>query len=144
MRSRSRALEQELLYRTYARELWGFALYQLRDRALAEEVVEAVFERAFREPPPDGRSQHAWLLELAREAVAEVDVRPRHPAPATPVGRAFARLSREHREVLGLGHFGGLKVHEIADLVDIPPEVVKRRTYFALRSLRLALEELET
>src|ERR1700759_5179284 len=144
MPSPSRGQEAELLYRTYARELWGFALYQLRDRALAEEVVEAVFERAFRESPPEGRSEHAWLLELPRGAVAEAAVRPRHPAPTTPVGRAFARLSREHREVLGLGHFGGLKVHEIADLVDVPPEVVKRRTYFALRSLRLALEELES
>jgi RNA polymerase sigma-70 factor (ECF subfamily) len=139
MRARGRALDNELLYRTYARELWGFALYQLRDRALAEEVVEAVFARAF----AAGRASHAELLELAREEVAQADLRPRHPAPSTPVGRAFARLSREHREVLGLGHFGGLKVHEIADLVDVTPEVVKRRTYYALRSLRLALEELD-
>jgi RNA polymerase sigma-70 factor, ECF subfamily len=59
------------------------------------------------------------------------------------VQHALERLSPEHREVLRLGHFGGLSVKEIAAETGVAPGTVKSRTYYALQSLRLALDEME-
>jgi RNA polymerase sigma-70 factor (ECF subfamily) len=154
------------LYRTYARELYGFALHRLRDRPLAEEVVQDVFTRVWRSASAYDASKgsvRTWLYGIARHAVADAErLQMRRPPAALyesepgeddepierallrwQVAQAFERLSPEHREVLRLGHFGGMSVREIGDLAGVTPTTVKNRTYYALRNLRLALEELE-
>jgi RNA polymerase sigma-70 factor (ECF subfamily) len=55
---------------------------------------------------------------------------------------AMARLSPEHRVVLGLVYYRGMSIVDAAKELDIPAGTVKSRTYYALRSLRLALDEL--
>ena len=57
------------------------------------------------------------------------------------VAGALERLSPEHRQVIRLAHFQGLSVREIAERCELPVGTVKSRTWYALRSLRLALEE---
>ena len=57
------------------------------------------------------------------------------------IAEALRTLSPEHREVLVHAHWGGLSVSGTATLLGIPAGTVKSRTYYALRSLRLALEE---
>jgi len=119
------------LYRTYARELLGFAVHRLGDRALAEEVVQEVFTRVWRRAgdyDPARGSVRTWLYGIARNAVVDAERhRSRRPPAALfeegreaeaadePIERAlvrwqvrqaFERLSPEHREVLRLGHFG--------------------------------------
>lgn len=156
------------LYRAYGAELHGFAVNRLGDRQLAEEVVQETFTRAWRGAEafdPDRGSVRTWLYGIARNAVVDCE---RHRARRPPVTRfdpseqdapvnepieqallrwqlqtAFERLTDEHREVLRLGHFGGLSVREIAEVTGLPPGTVKSRTYYAMQSLRLALEELE-
>ena len=56
---------------------------------------------------------------------------------------ALARLSPAHREVIRLAHYGGLTMREIAERTGIPLGTVKSRTSYALRSLRLILDEME-
>ena len=56
---------------------------------------------------------------------------------------ALARLSPEHREVIRLAHYGGLTMREIAERTGIPLGTVKSRTSYALRNLRLILDEME-
>jgi len=156
------------LYRTYGGELYGFALNRLGDRGLAEEVVQEIFTRVWRNA--DGfdagkGSVRTWLYGIARNAVIDAERhRSRRPAltqfePAeedAPVAepieqaltrwqlqKAFEGLSREHREILRLGHFAGLSVKEIAELTGLAPGPVKSRTYYAMQSLRLALDEME-
>ena len=153
------------LYRAYSGELYGFALNSLGERGAAEEVVQEVFTRAWRHAGTydAGRgSVRTWLYQIARNAI--VDARRRASArPALAlhepaegeggptieqamlgwqVAAALERLSPEHRQVIRLAHFQGLSMREIAERCELPVGTVKSRTWYALRSLRLALEEL--
>jgi RNA polymerase sigma-70 factor, ECF subfamily len=55
---------------------------------------------------------------------------------------ALGRLTQEHRHVLRECYFRGSSVAEAAHALGIAPGTVKSRTYYALRALRLAIEEL--
>jgi RNA polymerase sigma-70 factor (ECF subfamily) len=156
------------LYRSYASELFGFALNRLGDRGLAEEVVQEIFTRAWRSADAFDAAKgsvRSWLYGIARNAVVDSE---RHRsrriglphfetsevtnAVSEPIEqalvrwqlqRAFESLTPEHREVLRLGHFDGLSVKEIAEVTGLPPGTVKSRTYYAMQSLRLRLDEME-
>jgi RNA polymerase sigma-70 factor (ECF subfamily) len=58
------------------------------------------------------------------------------------VADAVTRLSDEHRAVLQETYFNGRPVAEAARRLGIPEGTVKSRTHYALRALRLALEEM--
>jgi RNA polymerase sigma-70 factor, ECF subfamily len=156
------------LYRTYAGELLGFALNALGERGAAEEIVQEVFTRAWRHADrydPGRGSVRTWLYQIARHAI--IDTRRRasaRPALASgeqplleasstrdsieqamlgwQVAAALERLTPEHRQMIRLAHFQGLSVREIADKCNLPIGTVKSRTWYALRSLRLVLEEM--
>jgi len=55
---------------------------------------------------------------------------------------ALRTLSEEHRDVVLECYFRGSTVAEAARTLGIPPGTVKSRTHYALRSLKLVLEEL--
>jgi RNA polymerase sigma-70 factor (ECF subfamily) len=55
---------------------------------------------------------------------------------------ALGRLTQEHRHVLRECYFRGSSVAEAARALGIAPGTVKSRTYYALRALGLAIEEL--
>jgi RNA polymerase sigma-70 factor, ECF subfamily len=156
------------LYRRYSGELFGFACNALGDRDLAEEVVQDVFARAWRHAgayDPRRASVRTWLYSIARNRVVDArrraavrpgvagGVEPESPAELDrtleqavlrwQVAAALARLSPEHREVIRLAHYGGLTLREIAERKGIPLGTVKSRTSYALRSLRLILDEME-
>ncbi len=163
----SRSEEAALvLYRTYADELYGFALRRLRDRGLAEELVQDVFTRAWRhaaEYAPERGSVRTWLYGIARNAIIDLERRrARRPPPVgdragsevdpdEPIEQAvlrwqielaLARLTPEHREVVRLAHFRGLSVREIAGRLGLAEGTVKSRTSYAVQHLRAALDEL--
>jgi RNA polymerase sigma-70 factor (ECF subfamily) len=156
------------LYRRYAGELFGFAASALGDRELAEEVVQDVFAQLWRHAGDyDQRraSVRTWLYAIARnriidahrraaarpqradddalEGAAEIDAALDHAVLRWQVTAALARLSPAHREVIRLAHYGGLTMREIAERTGIPIGTVKSRTSYALRSLRLILDEME-
>jgi RNA polymerase sigma-70 factor (ECF subfamily) len=58
------------------------------------------------------------------------------------VADALDRLSAEHRAVLVECYYRGLPVAEAAERLGVPTGTVKSRTHYALRALRLALEEM--
>ena len=58
------------------------------------------------------------------------------------VAAALGRLTQEHRDVLRECYFLGRSVAQAAHALGIAPGTVKSRTYYALRALRLAIEEL--
>jgi RNA polymerase sigma-70 factor (ECF subfamily) len=156
------------LYRAYSGELFGFALNALGERGAAEELVQEVFTRAWRHAgsyDPGRGSVRTWLYQIARHAIIDTrrraSVRPplalheqtegeRGEAGPTieqamlgwQVVAALERLSPEHRQVIRLAHFQGLSMREIAERCELPVGTVKSRTWYALRSLRLALEEM--
>lgn len=153
------------LYRAHAGEVYGFALRRLGDRQLAEELVQEVFTRVWQHADGYDRSRSSfrtWLYAIARNAAVDFDRRraARPPGPVDeapgeavdePIERAvlrwqvkvaLERLSREHRQVIRLAHFEGLALREISDRTGLPLGTVKSRASYALRNLRLALEEM--
>jgi RNA polymerase sigma-70 factor (ECF subfamily) len=58
------------------------------------------------------------------------------------VAAALGRLTQEHRDVLGELYLRGSSVAQAAHALGIAPGTVKSRTYYALRALRLAIDEL--
>jgi RNA polymerase sigma-70 factor (ECF subfamily) len=156
------------LYRRYAGELFGFAASALDDREQAEEVVQDVFAQLWRHAGEyDHRraSVRTWLYAIARNRIvdahrraaarpkrgdedsldraAEIDTALDQAMLRWQITAALARLSPAHREVIRLAHYGGLTMREIAERTGIPLGTVKSRTSYALRSLRLILDEME-
>jgi RNA polymerase sigma-70 factor, ECF subfamily len=156
------------LYRAYAGELLGFALNALGERGAAEEIVQEVFTRAWRHADrydPARGSVRTWLYQIARHAIIDVrrraSARPSLAPGGEPlldaaasrdsieqamlgwqVAAALERLTPEHRQMIRLAHFQGMSVREIAERCELPVGTVKSRTWYALRSLRLVLEEM--
>ena len=58
------------------------------------------------------------------------------------VAEAVTRLSPEHRAVLVECYYRGQPVAEAARRLGVPEGTVKSRTHYALRALRLALQEM--
>jgi RNA polymerase sigma-70 factor, ECF subfamily len=137
------------------------------DRQRAEDLVQETLLRAWRHPEsldPDRGSVRAWLFTTARHLaidawrrrsarVGEVvtDELPEPPPEADEADRAveswtvteaLARLSVAHREVLYECFYQGRSVAEAAARLGVPPGTVKSRTHYALRSLKLVLEEM--
>ena len=157
------------LYRRYAGELFGFAASALGDREQAEEVVQDVFAQLWRhagEYDQRRASVRTWLYAIARnrivdahrraaarprraedddslDSAAEIDAALDQAVLRWQITAALARLSPAHREVIRLAHYGGLTMREIAERTGIPLGTVKSRTSYALRSLRLILDEME-
>jgi RNA polymerase sigma-70 factor (ECF subfamily) len=155
------------LHSDHARALWAFALRLVGgDRARAEDVVQETLLRAWRDRhvlESTTAGARAWLFTVARRLVidewrssrAQREVLAGEvPEPAVDaaavdrlvegwlVADALERLSTEHRQVLVLCYFGGRSVAEAAAELGVPPGTVKSRTHYALRSLRLVLEEM--
>jgi RNA polymerase sigma-70 factor (ECF subfamily) len=57
------------------------------------------------------------------------------------VSEALKALSPSHREVLNETILRDRSVNEAAEVLGIPVGTVKSRTYYALRALKVALEE---
>jgi RNA polymerase sigma-70 factor (ECF subfamily) len=55
---------------------------------------------------------------------------------------ALRTLSPEHRNVVLECYFRGASVAQAAETLGVPPGTVKSRAHYALKALRLALEEM--
>lgn len=158
----------EELYRRYAVPLMSFCLKQTGgDRQWAEDVVQETLVRAWRnadriDPTDEARSLMPWLATVARRIVIddrrarsarpqEVNPEPLEFVPADDqvepllrsmvVADALQSLSEAHREVLVETVLRDRSVNQAAEVLGIPVGTVKSRVYYAVRALKLALEE---
>lgn len=136
------------------------------DSHRAADLVQETMLRAWRHPEvmdPARGSLRSWLFTTARNLAidawrrrnARVGEVVTDDVPEVPesdgtdraleswlVADALARLAPAHREVLVECFYWGRSVAETAARLGVPPGTVKSRTHYALRSLKLVLEEM--
>jgi len=154
------------LYREYRNPLMSFVLRLTGgDRQQAEDVVQETMVRAWRQASSldlGGESLMPWLATVARRIV--IDERRRRLARPAETGdsmlekasvadetedllrkiavsEAMKALSPAHREVLNETILRDRTVNQAAEVLGIPVGTVKSRVYYALRALRLVLDE---
>lgn len=93
-----------------------------------------------------GRGQLGGSGEIpARLSGARYRQQVRHGGGTTleswAVAEALASLRPDHRDVLVETYFRGCSAAEAAAALGIPAGIVKSRTFFALKALKVALEE---
>ena len=154
------------LHDQYAAPLWSFALRLTGgDRARAQDVVQETMLRAWRKPSvldQEQGSARAWLFTVARRIVVDEwrSARSRHEVTVDEppervaadqvdamldewvVAEALDRLTPEHREVIVECYYRGRSTAEAAEVLRIPVGTVKSRGHYALRALRLAMQEM--
>jgi RNA polymerase sigma-70 factor (ECF subfamily) len=150
------------VYAAHGAELFRFALRSLNDRGLAEEAVQETFVRAWQASDRfDDRlgSLRTWLFAIIRNVVIDLSraraVRPALAAVDSPadvvdltddavdrVLRECRMLSDEHRIAIVEVHYRGRSYGEVATQLRVPVGTIKSRVFYALKAMRLALEEL--
>ena len=122
----------DAIFRAWYAPLVRMAEGMLRQRAVAEEVVQDVMLELWRRREtlaPDGSPQ-AYLFQATRNralAEAEIDV---------AVKSAIATLPPRCREVFELSRMHGLKYAEIAQTLGVSVKAVEAQMGKALRTLR--------
>ncbi len=154
------------LYRAHGRAVLGFVTASLGDRAVAEEVTQEVFLRAWLHADrydPARASARTWLFSIARNLVIDAAraraVRPQ-ASDVDPVDtssavneldrlesrmllvEALRRLTPEHRDVVTRVAIRGEDLSTAAHGLGVPVGTVKSRLFYGLAQLRLAFLEL--
>jgi RNA polymerase sigma-70 factor, ECF subfamily len=152
------------LYRRYEPRLYGLGLQMLGDQSLAEELVQETFVRLWQQArrfDPSRGSVSTFVYTIGRHTAVGLWRRPSsrpfppdaaqaEPATTDPVEGvaeglvvrdAMDSLSSAHRQILELFYVKDRKQVEIAELLGIPLATVKTRAFYALRALKVALQE---
>jgi RNA polymerase sigma-70 factor (ECF subfamily) len=145
-------------------ELFGFARRSLNSTPNAEDVVQETFSRAWRSRArfdPTLGSLRTWLFTIERRVILDFSARQaknstvpldraQEPASDDHVERAMLgwqmesaleRLDQEHRMVITEIYFNGRSGREVAEMFGLPEGTVRSRSFYALKMLRLLLEE---
>lgn len=156
------------LYDEHAAVLWRYALRLTGDASQAEDVVQETLLRAWQHPEVIGDSQRparAWLFTVARNMIIDDRRSARYrnvvgstdetgtPEQSTPdevnaaldrllIADAMTQLSGEHRAVIERSYYRGWTTAQIANDLGIAEGTVKSRLHYAVRALRLTLQEL--
>jgi RNA polymerase sigma-70 factor (ECF subfamily) len=145
-------------------ELYGYARRSLGDSGAAEDVVQETFIRAWRARDRFDSglgTLRTWLFAIARRVVIDHArsraVRQADPLPVDvalveddveralvgwQMEEAVRRLRPEHRQILVETYYRGRSGRDVALELGIPEGTVRSRLFYALRSLRLTLEEM--
>ncbi len=155
------------LHEDHSAALWAFCLHLTgNDRARAEDVAQETMLRAWRNSAVLTESRgsvRSWLFTVARNIVidewrtrrSQREFATAEPPDVEPtddrtdelllswvVAEALTALSADHRTVLVECYYRGRPVADVARRLGVPEGTVKSRTHYALRALRLALEEM--
>ncbi len=149
---------------THGGEMLGFARRSLYQSASAEDAVQETFARAWRSRArfdPTLGSLRTWLFTIERRVILDIAAQqarsrtvPVEPGeePASEdrleaamlgwqMESALEQLDPEHRMVITELYFNGRTGREVAELFALPEGTVRSRAFYALRMLRLLLEE---
>ena len=164
-RTSGHGLDFEALYRSASDDVYAYVATLLRDRAAAEDVTAAAFERAFRKQDTykAGRgSERAWLFGIARNSALDelrrrkrsaalvsepADTRATAPEDAveTALRRAAVRVALacidpRERELVALKFHAGLDNAEIATVLGVSVSNAGTQLHRAMTKLREAVD----
>jgi RNA polymerase sigma-70 factor, ECF subfamily len=153
-------------YVAYRSELTGLARRALGSSHLAEEAVQEKFVRAWRSRDrfdSSVGSLRTWLYSIERHLLVDMarsrqrrDVHDARLAVesepivdhversmvAWQVEEALRHLTEEHRTVVVEVYFRGRTSKELADSLSVPEGTVRSRLFYALKAMRLTLQEM--
>jgi RNA polymerase sigma-70 factor (ECF subfamily) len=151
------------LYRSFERPLYALGIRWYDDTELAEELVQEVTVRVWRNASSYERgrgSASAWIFGIARHVASDLNrARNRRPVPfsevpvdeesapweeedawkAWEVGKAIRSLPREQQKVIELAYVYQFTHSEIAKALGIPLGTVKTRIALAITKLQARL-----
>lgn len=154
----------DLVHR-YSADLYRFACWLSRDQALAHDLLQETFMRAWRamDDLRDPVAAKAWLFTIVRREHARTFERKRldtedladlaieDTAPAADeqsqidqLRQAMSQLETKYREPLVLQVLGGFSCQEIADQLGITESAVMTQVFRARQKLKLILEGSRT
>ena len=155
------------LYEAHAAALWRYAVRLTGDRAHADDVVQETLLRAWEHPEvvdDAERSVRAWLFTVARNLIIDERRSARYRREmGSPdigngiewegpeevdaaldrmlVGEALSHLSVDHQAVIRRAYSQGWSTAQIAADRGVAEGTVKSRLHYAVRALRLTLQE---
>ena len=146
------------LYDEFATRIFRYAITILRNRHLAEEVVQETMITLWEKAGTYAGSSRVstWIFGIARHKAydilkgekkggrtADVSAVMDDPAPAiereAQVHKALEGLPPDQREIVFLTFYENLPYKAIADLLEVPEGTVKSRMYHAKKKLAEAL-----
>lgn len=159
------AAMMRVLYDEHAGALWRYVMRLTGDAARAEDVVQETLLRAWRHPEINERPVRAWLFTVARNLIiderrsarwrnetgtSDMEVVADRAGPDEVdgaldrllLGNAMSELSADHRAVIARAYYQGHSVAQIATDLQIAEGTVKSRLHYAVRALRLNLQEM--
>ncbi|HEX2028751.1 MAG TPA: RNA polymerase sigma factor [Nitriliruptorales bacterium] len=143
------------LVRTYQEPVWRFLVGLVGDRALAEDLAQDTFLRAYRNLGGfEFRSRFStWLFTIARNVATDAlrsrasqrralarlarqpsDERP-DPALAAAMDEALSSLSHKLREAILLVEIAGFTCKDAGSILGVAEGTIKSRLYYARRDL---------
>lgn len=158
-------------YAAHGAELYRFALRALGDDGMAQDAVQETFLRAWKAADrydAELSSLRVWLFAIARNVVvdiarrrsaqsfarvpgeADLVERALHPVPDETdrmlatwlVEEGLGRLSAEHRYVIVETYLRGRSYEEVAGERGVPVGTMRSRAFYALKALRIAMDEM--
>jgi RNA polymerase sigma-70 factor (ECF subfamily) len=126
------------------------------DQAAAESLLKETLYHAAQDPsryPARASAVRPWLVltarTLLREGAPPAGYAERPPQPdqppvprtATTIVRAMDDLATAHRDILVELFYQGVSLEDAAAARGVPVETLKSRLYFAMRSLRVVLDQ---
>lgn len=152
----------EALVRALHADVYRYALWLIKDKAIAEDVVQETFLRAWKslDSLQDESAAKAWLITILRRenarrferkqfdtvdvddvSISDPSMHSEQNIEQREVRRAIASLSDEYREPLSLQVIMGYSGDEIAAQLDLNKNTVMTRLFRARKQLKEVLSK---
>ncbi|WP_411991637.1 sigma-70 family RNA polymerase sigma factor [Agarivorans sp. DSG3-1] len=153
----------EALVQAYNRDVYRYAYWLVKDKHIAEDIVQETFLRAWRslDSLKDEKAAKAWLITILRRENARrferkqfnlVDIEDHSVADVNATSteqqienewlrRQIDKLAPEYKEPLLLQVIGGFSGDEIGDMLELNKNTVMTRLFRARNQLKEALED---